>query len=357
MLITQVRDLLDERERAGAFSGVVALYRGGTALFENAYGFANRAWSIPNRLDTRFRIASVSKLFTAVAILQLIDRDQLALDTRVTDLLQLAPTTISPDVTIHHLLTMTAGIADWFEESEDWEMAWEQLAQQHPIHRLRTNRDYLPLFAQKPPVAMLGARHQYSNASYILLGLAIEQIAGGSYFDYIRQHIFSPAAMSRSDFIALDEVAPDVAEGYIPVAGAGGAIIGWRRNLYATTPAAAADGGAISTTADLHRFVEAIRNHALLSEASTWLLLTPHVDESEEPHRGYHWKYGYGSYFLVGDRGKVIRSGLPGEEAGVSCRLFHYPQHQLDLIVLGNQSECAGALGWKLHDLIIQSSS
>jgi CubicO group peptidase (beta-lactamase class C family) len=93
-------------------------------LFKAAYGYANRAWNVENRVDTRFRIASVSKMFTAVAVLQLIEEGKLSLDTCIAEHHGLENTSLPKEATVHHMLAMTSGIADWFEESGDWEENW-----------------------------------------------------------------------------------------------------------------------------------------------------------------------------------------------------------------------------------------
>jgi hypothetical protein len=82
--------------------------------------------------------------------------------------------------------------------------------------------------------------------------------------------------------------------------------------------------------------------------------LTPKVLQTGERLRGYTWKYGYGNFFILDEEKRIVRWGHTGEEDGVSCRLYHYPEENLDVVVLGNQSWCAGRLGWEIHDLILE---
>ena len=347
-------ELLEKKNRLQQFSGVVLIKHGTDELFKAAYSDAHKSWEIKNQIDTRFRIASVSKLFTAVAILQLIDDQKINLGTRIIDCLGLEDTTIPSAVTIEHLLTMTAGIADWFDESGNSAEDWAALCHEYPIYQFRRNEDYLPLFAHKTPVTSVGQQHQYNNASYILLGLAIAKLSGLLYFDYVKTHIFVKLGMTNSDFVALDGIDKNVAEGYIPLTNTEEKIIGWRKNIYSATPEAAADGGAISTVEDLARFTHALRTGQLLSAEMTSAILSPKVLEDDEPYEGYFWKYGYGNQFLEDESGRIVRWGHTGEEEGVSCRLYHYPQKDIDIIILANQSECAGSLGWEIHDLIFE---
>jgi CubicO group peptidase (beta-lactamase class C family) len=351
-----MNQLLDDKSEEERFSGVVLIQRKDETVMESVYGYANRSWKVKNRANTRFRIASISKMFTAVAVLQLIEEGKLALDTRVIECLDLGNSTIPKDATVYHLLTMTSGMADWFDESGNWEEDWAELCRKHPIYLFRRNEDYLPLFVGEAPLFPVGKKHQYCGASYILLGLMIEQLSGDSYFEYIRRQIFAKAHMLKTDFVALDDVSAEVAEGYLPIADESDKIIGWTKNIYSTTPEAAADGGATSTAPDLIKFSQALRNGLLLSAGMTQEMLTPKVISNEEQFKGYIWKYGYGNYFILDQDETIVRWGHTGEEDGVSCRLYYYPKQDLDVVILANQSWSAGSLGWQIHDLILETS-
>ena len=212
----ELGELLTSLTGNGQFSGVVSIRQGDQVLFEEAYGYADRSWKVRNTLNTRFRIASVSKLFTAVSILKLVDAGQLTLDEEIVRFLGLANTKIPEGVAVYHALTMTSGIADWFDEKEDTEEDWERMWQERPIYSVRKIEDYLPLFAYDAPISKVGKRYHYCGAGYMLLGLIIERVSGLSYFDYVRQHIFSKIGMTDSDFLSLDGVYNRVAEGYHP---------------------------------------------------------------------------------------------------------------------------------------------
>ena len=178
--------------------------------------------------------------------------------------------------------------------------------------------------------------------------LPAEDLAG---YEAVRQRVFAPAGMTGADFIPLDAVADNLAEGYVPQENEAGQTT-WQKNIYSTTPAAAGDGGAVATAVDLHNFSAALRNGRLLSPERTQAMLTPHIQQKETPMRGYFWHYGFGNEFVFDPQKQLLRWGHTGEEDGVSCRFYHYPAQQLDVVILGNQSWCAGALGWQLHDLI-----
>ncbi len=350
-LAGRVARKIGKRASAQEFSGAVLVRRGRTDLFCRAYGIANRSWKVKNTVRTRFRIASVGKLFTATAVMQLIDAGQLSLSTRAVEYLGLMETRIPPEVTVYHLLTMTSGIADWINEnSPHFNEEWDRFCREHPLYLLRNNADLLPIFSPLEPYDPVGSRFCYSNAGFVLLGLMIEKAAGVPYFDYMRQNVFSPAGMANTDFLDLDDVSPMVAEGYVPLRDKDGGITGWRRNVYSTTAGGAADGGETSTLHDLARFLQALRGGKLLPRASVDAMLSPKVEAADE---GPGWSYGFGCFIVRGENGEIVRGGHTGEEDGVSCRLDYYPAQHLDVVVLGNQSGCAGRVGADIRDVIM----
>lgn len=343
---------LDTLSRENAFSGVVKIQRDNETLFEQAVGLANRAFSIANQLDTRFRIASITKMFTAVAVLQLIEQERVTLQTRIKPLLGLDGSGVPENATVFHLLTHTSGMADYFDENQygmdDFAAMWETI----PCQSLRCPADYVPLFIDQPPQFAPGEKFNYNGAGYIVLGLLIEQLSGLSYPGYIQRHIFDVAGMRQTGFFSFADVVTNVAEGYLPVKDETGAIMGWQRNIYATTAHGAPDGGAFSTADNLLAFLAAVRANRLLSSEMTKTFLTPHVLDTVT--EDYIWKYGFANWFILDPAGRILRSGHPGEEPGISCRLFSYPQQGVDVVILGNQDGCAGPLGWYLHDWVME---
>jgi len=349
----QLTRQLTKRARENQFSGAVLIRRGETDLFRRAYGYASRTWKIKNTPETRFRIASVGKLFTAAAVMQSIEVGKISLDTRVVEYLDLKGTRLPTEATVYHMLTMTSGIADWInEDAEDFDAEWNQFCRDHPLYLLRRDVDYLPIFSRLEPYGALGEKFRYNNAGFMLLGLMVEKATGLSYFDYIRQNIFARAGMAQTDFIDLDDIHPNVAEGYVPIRDENGAIINWRKNIYSTTAGGAADGGATSTLDDLVRFSRALREGKLCAKESVESMLTPKVAADDESSR---WMYGFGCFILLGEDSEILRWGHTGEEDGVSCRLLYYPRHKLDVVILGNQTSCAGGVSRDIHELIMET--
>lgn len=345
--------LIEKHVNEKAFSGVVLVREADAEPYIRATGLACISHKVLNRPATRFATASVTKMFTAAAVLQLIESGDLTLDTKAVPYLGLGGTKLSKDMTVYHLLTHTSGMASYFDDDENSAANFEAVWADLPSYSFRQLSDFLPLFSNEPPLAEPGREFKYCDAGYIMLGLIIERASGTSYFDYVRRNVFARAGMQRSDFLALDGTAPDVAEAYIPITDSEGRTGGWRKNIFAVPAYGASDGGAFATGRDLAKFLRALRDSHLLSAEMTQEMLTPRIED--QPCDLGTWRYGFGLYFLVSRDGEVIRYGHTGEDPGVSCRVYHYPRSGIDVIILGNRSECAGLLGWDIQTLILEA--
>lgn len=342
----------EEFATEGVFSGVALVRQNGRDLLSRAFGYASRAWGIPNTLSMRFAHASAGKMFTAVSILQLAERGLLQLDQPVGGILDLKGSAIPGVITVAQLLSHTSGIADYFDEEHDGSDAVAGVWAGIPNYSIRGPGDLMPMFASMPPLFEPGIRFSYCNAGYILLGLIVEQLSGTSYFEYVRQNIFRPAGMAGSDFIPLDTVVADRADGHIPVAGPDARPADWRTNIFAVPAHGAPDGGAYTTAHDFARFLETLRDGKFLSHAMLQEMLVPRV--AQDGTGNGEWWYGYGLMIQVsGDC--IVRYGHPGEDPGASARIYHFPEQRADMVVLGNQSGCAGSLAAKLAMIITGS--
>lgn len=337
-----------ELEQQGKFSGVVLITQGNTQLYSGAYGYASRAWKIPNTLDTRFDTASITKLFTSVATLQLIDQGAFGLDTGVIGFLGLGGTTISEDVTVFHLLTHSSGIGDDCEE-EDGEV-YEDLWKTKANYSVTETADFLDQFVHKPANSAPGQGCRYCNCAWILLGLMIEQVAGMTYRDYVRQSVFARAGMTHSDFFHMDRVQEDMAEGADPVEDEDGRVIGWTRNIYSFPPVGSPDAGAHVTAGDLDRFLRAVKAGELLSPELTEAFFTPQVRDREIDD-WVRW-YSYGLWFYLDQSDKVVCCEKEGINAGVSGMIRHFPEQDVNVVILSNMMDGAWKPIWRIHKLI-----
>ena len=322
-----------ERHHADAdFSGVCLVQQGDEAVVHQAYGLAHRGFAVPNTVETRFDIASVTKTFTAAATMQLVEQGVISLDTRIMPLLGITGTKVSDDVTVFHALTHTSGIADDADEESGEE--YEDLFIDKPNYSLRKTSDFIPQFAYKDPYFAPGEGVRYNNCAFVLLGLVIEQATGRSYRDYVRANVFGRAGMNGADFCAMDGVCPNFAEHYKRIDHDGGTVE-WRKNIYSYPPIGSPDGGATVTALDLDRFIRAIRGNALLGEAASRDLLTPHV-KAKDIDGGSHWN-GFAFEFRRDADGEVVKISKDGINAGVASMMAYYPGIDTTCVILSNQ--------------------
>jgi CubicO group peptidase (beta-lactamase class C family) len=339
---------LRSRAAGDLFSGVVLIRRGETTVFSGAYGWASRRWRVPVSLATRFDTASITKLFTSVAALQLVGEGRLGLDVPIVEVVELTGTTISPAVTLRHLLTHTSGIADDADEEagEDYEALWAD----RPCYSVIETRDWLPQFVHKPALFDPGAGCRYCNVGYILVGLAIEAVTGTDYRAHVRGAVFSRAGMAASGFFDRREAVPDVAEGWEPVLDPAGNRTGWKQNIFSYPPIGSPDGGAQVTADDLVGFAQAVRAGRLLSVELTEQFLTPQVLHHEREDWAV-W-YGFGLEFVMDRAGAVRNTYKDGGNAGVSGVVRYYPAQDLDVVVLSNSERGAWPAMDEIHRLV-----
>lgn len=328
---------LQARADIDEFSGVVRIERSGDLVLERGYGLASRAWGVPCRPNHRFDTASITKLFTAVAVLQQVEAGAFSLDTSVTGFLELHDTRVVPEVTAYHLLTHTSGIGD--DADEDDGVAYETVFADRPNYSIAQTVDFLPQCAYNQPRFAPGQGTRYCNCSYVLLGLMVERASGMSYRDYVRRQVFGPAGMDRSGFFRMDLVEPDVAEGADPVADGDGARVGWRRGIYSYPPVGSPDGGAHVTARDLLAFHHALRQGRLLGMELTAAILQPKEHYRELP-TGSH-RTGFGFEFEVDSGGEVTTCWKEGVNIGVSAVLAHWPRPDVTFAVLSNRGDGA----------------
>ncbi len=340
-------------ELAGSdrFSGVVRVVKGDQPLYEGAFGLASRSWAVSNSMQTRFDTASITKLFTAVAVLQLIDQGLLTFESRAAELLDLADTAISPLANVYQLLTHSSGIGDDVEE-EDGE-SYHDLWLGRANYWVRQSADFLPQFAYKQANFAPGDGVRYCNCGYVLLGLMLEKVTGLSYREYVRGHVFQPAGMNSSDFFHLDQVNPQVAEGCDPIADDAGNTLYWRKNMYSFPPVGSPDAGAHVTAADLDRFLRAVRDGALLSPEMSRAFFTPQLLYRQK--EGWQMWYGFGLWFYLSETGEIVCCQKEGINAGVSGMIRYFPREDISVVILCNQESAAWEPVWEIHRLILAS--
>ncbi len=266
--LVRMREVVEMAVKKGQFAGSVLITQGDKVLFNRGYGLANREWNIANAPTTKFRIGSVTKQFTAAAILLLEERGKLKLTDSIKQYVPDAPAAWD-GITIAHLLNHTAGLHNFTDLPAYQKIKIQQL---QPADTLKIMRD-LPLdFAA-------GSEFRYSNSGYVLLGQIIETVSGETYAKFLQTNIFKPLGMADSSVDSAAAILPSRASGYkyvqadekTPPNLANADVI----NM--SIPHAA--GAIISTTHDLHRWQKALYGNKgavkLLSESSLKKMLTP----------------------------------------------------------------------------------
>ncbi len=347
--VKELDQYFEDLEAKDQFSGIVLVTQGTSRIYTGCYGYASRAWKVRNNLETRFDTASVTKLFTAVAALQLIESGQLAFDTRAVEFLGLEDTTISPEANVFHFLTHSSGIGD--DADEEAGESYEDLWKIKPNYSITRTADFLPQFVDKPANFPPGQGCRYNNCGFILLGLMLEKATGQTYRDYIRKHVFARAGMTHSDFLRLDRVNENTAEGCDPIQDESGCIVDWKRNIYSYPPVGSPDSGAYVTAVDLDRFLRAVMAGKLLSSEHTRAFFTPQV-----PYRSgekYDSMNGYGIWFYLDKAGKIICCQKEGINAGVSAYIRHFLDKDVNVVMLSNMEDGVWEPVWKVHDMVV----
>jgi CubicO group peptidase (beta-lactamase class C family) len=329
-----LRAWFEERTASRAFSGHAMAWRGGQPLFSFVGGLAHRGHHVPIDERTRFGVASIGKMPTAIAALRLVDRGLLALDTPLVEILSAdqRPTALTREHTLHHLLSHTSGLANYHDDDDptlaSWMANWDRI----PTYHARRPADLLPLFAGLPAVAPPGREVRYNDAAFVLAGLVIEAVAGRPWSEVLADEVFQPAGLADTGLEAIDADPARLAVGYVDDDGPPDA---WRTNVFSVTANPMPDGGMISTPPDLARLIDALVGGRLLSPE-----LTAAMTRNQGPPSDAVEQWGYGCKLTVRDGG-VVAIGHGGSDPGVAALLSHYLADSTTIAVCCNHSRGA----------------
>jgi len=248
-LLGRLTASLDSLAAIDQFSGVALVAKDGVAVFEHAYGMADREARRPNDVETAFNLGSINKIFTQIAIRRLAAAGKIDLDSTLARYWPDYPNAdVARRITIRQLLQHRSGIGGNIFGAPAG-------GTRHDIRRLA---DFLPLFAHEPLQFEPGSKDQYSNAGYVVLGLLVERLSGENYYDYVRRHIYEPAGMTRTAHWPVDSLPPNTAVGYTH-RDSTGAPTPLHRNTDLLPGRGSSAGGGYSTVHDLLRFLQALR--------------------------------------------------------------------------------------------------
>lgn len=316
-------EVLDEAAAKAAFSGVVTVDVGDRREVERCYGFAHRALRVPNTAGTRFAVASGSKAFTALAVLQLVEQGVLGLGDPVRPLLGDDLPLIDDGVTVEQLLTHPSGIGDYLDEEADWDAADYVLPV--PVHALAETEAFVPVLDGYPQAFPPGERFAYCNGGYVVLALLAERASGRGFHELVEQEVCDRAGLTATRFLRSDELPGDAALGYLYDDGD-------RSNVLHLPVRGTGDGGIYTTAADLHAFWRALTAGRIVSPATVASMTRPRYDVPSE-----NLRYGLGLWLHRTGPALVIE----GYDAGVSFRSTHDPETRTTATIVGNTSEGA----------------
>ena len=289
----QIEQLLSKYNEYGQFNGSALVAENGKVIFKKGFGSANMEWNIPNQPDTKFRLGSISKQFTALLIVKLAEEGKLKLDVPITTYLSDYPKENGDKITIHQLLTHSSGIPNYTSAPNFFK---------DKARNPYTPAEFVKTFSSLPLEFTPGEKFNYSNSGYFLLGYIIEKITGKTYEQYLQEIVFTPLKMMNSGYDHSDVILKNRAAGYEKQ----GKKIVNAAYLDMSIPYAA--GSLYSTVEDLYLWDQALYTNKLLSEKSMELLFKPYIKAGGA-------SYGYGWFideFDNGDKGKPKMVGHGG---------------------------------------------
>ncbi|NNE67589.1 MAG: serine hydrolase [Pyrinomonadaceae bacterium] len=312
----KIEEMVKKYQEYGQFNGAVLVAENGKVIHKKGYGMANMEWGIAVSPDTKFRIGSVTKQFTAAIILQLVDEGKIKLDAKMTEYLPKYRKETGDKVTIHHLLNHTSGIPSYTngvffrEHSRD------------PY----TVDEFVEKFTQGDLEFEPGSKFRYNNSGYFLLGAIIEKVTGNSYADELKKRILDPLGMKNTGYDTSSPLIKNRAQGYDKVPG------GYRNAAYLDMGLPYAAGSMYSTVEDLYTWDQALYTDKVLSAESKAKMFTPGLQN-----------YGYG--FSIRDQKigktdkttKIIAHG--GGINGFNCLLTRLVDGKHLIVILDNVSQ------------------
>jgi len=303
------------------FSGSILIAKGGKILVNKGYGMANYEQDIPNNGKTKFRIGSVTKQFTAVAILQLVEKGKVSLKAHISEYLPYFRKDIDPKITVHDLLVHSSGLPNY--------TALPGFYPEHSRDPFKV-KDFVIKFCSGDLEFEPGSTWNYSNSGYFILGAIIEAVTGQSYADYLKEHIFEPAGMENSGYDDFNTILKNRATGYKMGKN------GLENSDYIDLSIPYAAGSLYSTTEDLYTWDRILYTDKILTKKSKGLMFTPYI--------AY---YGYG--WFVAEKNRHKNYSHSGGINGFVCNIARYVDDDAFIAVLANREKAqegviAGAL-------------
>jgi len=312
--VKKIDGLLKQYYDYGQFNGSILVAEKGKIIYEKGFGMANMEWAIPNQPDTKFRIASVTKQFTAALILQLVEEGKIKLDGKISDYLTDYRKDTGGKVSIHQLLNHTSGIPDYTHRPD-----FSAQISRNPY----SVADFIKKFASGDLEFEPGSKFSYSNSGYSVLGAIIEKVTGKSYEAVLTERIFKPLGMTNSGYDNHSPLVQKRASGYQKTPD------GFVNAAYLDMSIPYAAGSIYSTVEDLFKWDQSLQEDKILSADSKKLMFTPGLGN-----------YGYGIRITdqptgkTGQKIKIIGHG--GAINGFNSLITRAVEKRQTVIILDN---------------------
>lgn len=310
----KIQEVLALAHKYRQFNGTVLVAENGKVIYKSAFGMANMEWNIPNATDTKLRLGSITKQFTAMMTLQLVEQGKIKLDGKVSDYLPEYRKDIGEKVTVHHLLTHTSGIPSYTSQPGFFENV-----SRNPYKVADFVKKYASGDLQYEP----GSKYSYNNSGYFLLGAIIEQVTGKSFEQVLKQNILDPAGMKNTGYDHYGTLISKRADGYSKTAD------GYNNAAYLDMSIPYAAGSMYSTVEDLYLWDQALYTDKLLSAQSKALLFKPFLN-----NYAYGWVVRDASFKQNDQPIPVITHG--GGINGFTTTIVRFPKEKHLIVMLDN---------------------
>ncbi len=313
----KIQEVLALAHKYRQFNGTALVAENGKVVYKQGFGLANMEWNIPNTPETRFRLGSITKQFTAALTLQLVEQGKIKLDGKISDYLPDYRKDTGQKVTIHHLLTHTSGIPSYTSQP-----GFAENVSRNPYKVAYFVTKYASGDLEFEP----GSRFVYNNSGYFLLGAIIERITGKSYAQALKDNILDPAGMKNTGYDLHDPLIPKRAAGYRKTAD------GYENAAYLDMSIPYAAGSMYSTVDDLYLWDQALYTDKLLSAASKELMFKPFLQEY-----AYGWGVRNASFKHNDQPVQIIEHG--GGINGFSTVITRVPKEKNLIVLLDNTGQ------------------
>ncbi len=334
--VDKIDELMSTYAEYGEFNGSVLVAEKGEILYKKGFGLANMEWDIPNQPDTKHRLASITKQFTAMLIVQLVAENKIALDVPISNYLPDYPKKNADRITIHHLLTHTSGIPNYTSFPNYRELMRNPISPAEIVH----------LFADSTLQFTPGEKHEYSNSGYALLGVIIEKITGKSFEEVLQEKILTPLKMNNTGYDSHRTIIKNRALGYYKRGGT------FQNVNYIDMSLAYTAGGIYSTVEDLYLWDQALYTEKLLPKKYMDLIFDKHVPIFGR-HYGYGWEIGEMAIGTSEERVQVVNHS--GGINGFNTLVTRIPADKSSILLLNNTGgaplyKISRAIGGILYD-------